>query len=275
MNDQNGTIAKVKQMVRDANNIVVLLGIGTVIESGGENIWSSRGCYRLEEKYHQSPDEMMSVEYYSARRDKFFEFYKNEIIANILEPASLYDELVILQKQGKVSKFITQNYYNLECKAGLEDVIELHGNIKHNICPHCGKKFDVEYMQKAKGVPTCDECKCAIRPGVLLFGEKILNGPMTEAVNACEKADLILVLGTNMYDNMVRFCTGDYKGERPPLVLITKEEHYTDRYADLVIHDKVCDVLPQIISKDLPEKKRIKEEDVIVKPVKQNKAAKK
>ena len=42
-------------------------------------------------------------------------------------------------------------------------------------------------------------------------------------------------------------------------VLITKEEHYTDRYADLVIHDKVCDVLPQLISKDLPEKKRVKE----------------
>lgn len=67
---------------------------------------------------------------------------------------------------------------------------------------------------------------------------------MTEAVNACEDADLILVLGTNMYDNMVKFCTGTYKGER--LVLITKEDHYTDKYADIIIHDQVADVLPQI-----------------------------
>ena len=44
---------------------------------------------------------------------------------------------------------------------------------------------------------------------------------------------------------MVKFCTGNYTGER--LVLITKEEHYTDRYADFVIHDKVSDVLPKVI----------------------------
>ena len=51
MDEQMGTIAKVKEMVDKAENIVVLLGIGTVIESGGENIWSSRECYRIEDKY--------------------------------------------------------------------------------------------------------------------------------------------------------------------------------------------------------------------------------
>ena len=79
----------------------------------------------------------------------------------------------------------------------------------------------------------------------MLFGEKIHNDLMTEAVNACEKSDMILVLGTNMYDNMVKFCTGNYKGDK--VVLITKEEHYTDRFADYVIHDKVSNVLPLII----------------------------
>ena len=68
---------------------------------------------------------------------------------------------------------------------------------------------------------------------------------MTEAVNACEEADLILVLGTNMYDNMVKFCTEDYKSDR--VVLITKEDHFTDRYADVVIHGRVSDILPQVM----------------------------
>ena len=76
MTDQTGTINRVKEMVRDSSRIVVMMGIGTVIESGGENLWSSRECYRLESIYHKSPDEMMSVGYYSARRDKFFDFYK-------------------------------------------------------------------------------------------------------------------------------------------------------------------------------------------------------
>ena len=96
MNQQSGTIERVKKMIAQSENIVVLLGIDAVIESGGENIWSSRECYRLEEKYHKSPDEMMSVEYYSARRDKFFEFYKNEIISDVLKPAPLYEDLMML-----------------------------------------------------------------------------------------------------------------------------------------------------------------------------------
>lgn len=242
---EKAVIDKVKAMINESSRIVVLLGVGTLIESGGENIWSSRECYRMEDIYHKSPDEMWSVGFYSARRDKFFEFYKNEIISKDFEPASLYSDLKRLQETGKVKRIITQNMDGLHNDAGLSDVIELHGNINNNWCPHCQKRFDLQYMRNAKSVPLCDECGTAIRPGVRLFGENIANNLMTEAVNACEDADLILVLGTNMYDNMVKFCTDTYKGER--LVLISKEEHYMDKFADYVIHEKVSDVLPQII----------------------------
>ena len=245
MADQSEIIKKVRDMIDESSRIVVMLGVGAIIESGGENIWSSRECYRIEDIYHKSPDEMMSVGYYSARRDKFFDFYKREIIGVDLKPASLYQDLKRLQKKGKILKIITQSYYDLHNEVGLTDVVELHGNVNHNHCSECGKEFTLEYIRAQKGVPLCDECKSAIRPGVLLFGETIHNDLMTEAVNACEEADLILVLGTNMYDNMVKFCTEDYKSDR--VVLITKEEHFTDRYADLVIHGKVSDVLPQVI----------------------------
>ena len=87
------TIERVKRMVDESSKIAILLGVGTFIESGGENIWSSRECYRLEEKYNKTPDEMISVEFYSARRDKFFEFYKNEILLDDLEPCSLYYDI--------------------------------------------------------------------------------------------------------------------------------------------------------------------------------------
>ena len=90
--------------------------------------------------------------------------------------------------------------WGLHYKAGLTNVVELHGNINNNYCPHCQKKFDIHYMRDAKSVPLCDECGTAIRPGIRLFGESIGNDLMTEAVNACEEADLILCLGTNMYD---------------------------------------------------------------------------
>ena len=246
MSDQSGTISRVKEMIEESARIVVMLGVGTVIESGGENLWSSRECYRIEGIYHKSPDEMMSVGYYSARRDKFFDFYKKEILGRKLEPASLYADVKRLQDSGRVLKIITQNYFNLPGRTGLKDVVELHGNIIRNHCTRCGKEFPAEYIREAKGiVPLCDKCNAPIRPGILLFGEKIHNDLMTEAVNACEEADLVLVLGTNMYDSMVKYCSANYKGDR--LVLITRDEHYTDRYADFVIHGKVSDILPLII----------------------------
>lgn len=246
MGTQDAVIERVRKMVSDASKIVALLGVGTVIESGGENIWSSRECYRVEEIYHKSPDEMMNVGFYNARKDRYFEFYKNEIINRDYEPAPLYYDLKRLEDQGKLKMVITQNYYGLHKKAGIKNVIELHGNVNNNWCPHCGKKFTLDYMRAAKAVPLCDECGSAIRPGIRLFGENIANNLMTEAVNVCEDADLILALGTNMYDNMVKFCTGNYKGGK--LILITKEEHYMDKYADYVIHDRVSDVLPKIIA---------------------------
>lgn len=243
--EQNGMLGRIKEMTAEANNIVVLLGVGALIESGGENLWSSRECYRLEDIYHKSPDEMMEVGFYSARRDKFFEFYKNEIIAKDLKPASLYYDIKKLQDAGKIKAIVTQNTDDLHNQAGLKDVIELHGNINNNKCPHCQKTFDLQYMRNAKAVPLCDECHTSIRPGILLFGESMDNQKMTEAVNACEGADLILCLGTNMYDGMVKFCTGTYTGER--LVLISPEEHYMDKYADYVVHTTVCDAMKFIV----------------------------
>lgn len=246
MAGQRAIIAKVKELIESSSSIVVLFGVGTVIESGGINLWSPNECYRIEDKYHQSPDEMMSVGFYSARRDKFFKFYKEEILSPKLTPAPLYSEIKRLQDEGKLRKVITQNYMGLHNMVGIQDVVELHGNINHNFCPHCGKEFSLEYVMNAKSVPLCDVCGTSVRPGICLFGENISNDKMTEAVNACEGADLILVLGSNMYDNMVKFCTGTYHGNR--LVLITKEEHYTDKCADYVINGHVSDILPQIIS---------------------------
>lgn len=246
VNNQDAVIARVKKMVNESSKIVIFLGIGTVIESGGENLWSSRECYRVEDIYHKSPDEMMSVGFYSARKDKFFEFYKNEILSYDIKPCSLYSDIAKLQEKGKILRIITQNTDGLHNEAGLRNVIELHGNINKNQCPHCGKQFDLNYIKNSRAVPLCDTCGTAIKPGIRLFGENINNSIMTEAVNACEEADLILALGTNMSDNMVKFCTSSYKINNR-LILITKEEHYMDKYADIVIHDNICNVLPLII----------------------------
>ncbi len=72
MGTQEAVIERVRKMVEESSKIVVLTGIGTVIESGGENIRSSRERYRVEGLYHKTPDEKMKVGLYNDRKDKFF-----------------------------------------------------------------------------------------------------------------------------------------------------------------------------------------------------------
>ena len=65
----------------------------------------------------------------------------------------------------------------------------------------------------------------------------IRNDVMTEAANACQKADALIVLGTNFYDSMVRFAINHYRGDK----------HFRDKSADIVIHEEVRDVLPKLV----------------------------
>ena len=60
------------------------------------------------------------------------------------------------------------------------------------------KKYPVEYIREAKRVPLCTECNAPIRPGVCLMGEKVDNKVITKAADEVQKADVLLVLGTNL-----------------------------------------------------------------------------
>lgn len=237
---------RAKEILASANHIVALLGVGVVMECGGLNYLNNQVIYRIEEQYHRSPDEIMSSGFYSARTERFFQYYKDEYLADQCEPNETFRALKMLDDEGRLKACITQNTHGLEKKAGIRNVIELYGSRNVNWCTKCGKRFPMEYILHSKGVPVCDECHTTIRPGIRLYGEMIRNDVMTEAANTCQEADVLIVLGTNFYDSMVRFAINHYRGDK--LVLISKHEHFRDKYADVIIHEEVKDVLPRLLS---------------------------
>ena len=103
----------------------------------------------------------------------------------------------------------------------------------------------MEYLRDYDGVPSCDACKGPIRPGIRLHGERMRNDLLTKAANACAEADVLLVLGTNLFDDMVQFAVNHYQGDK--LILVTKHNHFTDKAADIVIHEHVKEILPKIV----------------------------
>lgn len=201
------------QILRESRYTVVLSGIEMMSQSGYPLLRDGEESYDIESRYGYSFEEIFSSSFYSARKELFFRFYKDVILkAAEIPPGQGFISLKKLQDHGLVNSIITRRIAGLEERAGCTDVINLKGTVFENRCPSCGRSYSMEYMRDAKGVPLCEKCLVAIRPGVCLFGEMIDNGLMTRAAGEVEKADVLIVLGTNLNSplcgQMIQYYTG-------------------------------------------------------------------
>ncbi|MCI8550196.1 MAG: NAD-dependent deacetylase [Lachnospiraceae bacterium] len=240
-----------RQMLEESQQIMVFSGMGMIRESGISYFKDEPYAYQVEAKYGVSPEEFLSAAYYNTRPGPFYKFYKEEMLRDRSwrTPNAAHYALARLeqQKESRGGKVIvaTRSLSGLHQKAGAKNVIELYGNMYRNRCIRCGKEFTAEYLLEAPGIPHCDVCQGAIRPGILLSGERLDNGIITWVANETGKADMLLVVGTHLDSYLTRRFRHYYNGTK--LVLITDEHHPTDQEADMLIYEKVSDVLPQVI----------------------------
>ena len=225
------------QILRESRYTVVLSGIEMLSESGYPLLRDGEESYDIESRYGYSFEEIFSSSFYSARKELFFRFYKEVVLeAAKTPPGTGFVSLKKLQDYGLVNSIITRRIAGLEERAGCKDVINLKGTVFQNRCPSCGRSYPMEYMRDAKGVPLCEKCLVAIRPGVCLFGEMIDNGLMTRAAGEVEKADVLIVLGTNLNSPLCSQMIQYYTGSN--LILVSEREHYSDQRADIIIHGR-------------------------------------
>lgn len=243
-----GTMEKklnfLKKILKESKYTVVLCGSGIMSESGYHVLKSPERAYDIEQKYGVSPEEIFTSVYFNNRTAKFFDFYREEILK---KPIPVTETSYILKKmedEGMVHCIIDSNICEQIERGGCKNVIDLHGSIYRNQCPHCKQEYSMEYVRDSERIPVCEKCGRAIRPGVLLFGEMIDSQVMSEASRQIERADALILLGTTMesevYSKYIDYFEGEY------LVIIHKEEHHSDHNADLVICGNPKDVLSQL-----------------------------
>ncbi|MBR1693347.1 MAG: hypothetical protein IJ711_11335 [Lachnospiraceae bacterium] len=245
METTESKIERVKKMLYESQQVVCFIGIGAAMECGAINLFNQDEAYRIEEKYHYSPEEIYSTGFYSARTDFFYRFYHDEILSLETTPNETFHAIRQIEEWGKLRACVTSNIYNLPQKAGIYHVIELRGNIYNNYCTKCGMTYSLDYVRNAKGIPRCTRCGANVRPAIRLNGEMVRNDVMTAAANACQQADMLMILGTNFCDSSVMEILKYFQTKR--LVLISKNEHYSDKQATVAIHDEVRKVLPRIV----------------------------
>ena len=237
-------VSMLRRILEESRYTVAICGSGMMEEAGIVAMKDQSRAYDIEKKYKDSPEEIFTSAYYNARPEKFFEFYKNELLQGIPELTQSGIALAAMERAGKLQCIITANIYEQARRAGCSHVINLHGSIYKNKCLRCGKEYPMEYIRDAKGIPICEECRGIIRPEVSLYGEMVDSRLMCETTTEIERAEVLLVLGTTLksdvFGNYIRYFNGKY------LVVIHQREHYSDEKADLVIIDQPKNVLSQL-----------------------------
>lgn len=245
MQTDEKVIRYIKRKIKDSHKIVAVLGIEMLLESGGIDLDSNYEHYRLEEDYGFGMEDMFSTSFFNAKVEKFYQFYKKEILSISIHATPAHYVLLKLQKQGKLLAVINQNFHGVPRNIPLKNVIELNGNLNYNRCPRCNREFNVRQIMKMDGIPICDQCKAALRPQIRLIGERGDTKKITEAALVCEEADVLLILGKNMYNDRLEYSAAPEHEQLK--ILFSKNEMTVNKKVDFIIRDNICEFLPLIV----------------------------
>ncbi len=237
-------IDEIVKIIRDSNNIVFFGGAGVSTESGIPDFRSVDGLYNQEYKY--PPETIISHSFFEKKVEEFYRFYKNKCLKPMLnaKPNVTHQALYKLEKEGKLKAIITQNIDDLHHRAGNKNIYELHGTSFKNHCIKCGKKYTIEDILKADGVPYCS-CGGIIRPDIVLYEEQLDNNIINSSIKFISEADVLIVAGTTLVVQPAASLINYYNGNK--LILINLSNVPNEDKINYVIHDKLSKVFEKLI----------------------------
>jgi len=234
-------IEKLQRMIDESKRIIFFGGAGVSTESGIPDFRSVDGLYS--QHYRYPPEVMLSHSFYETHTAAFFDFYRAKMLYLDAKPNAAHQKLAALEQAGKLTAIITQNIDGLHQSAGSKAVFELHGSVHRNYCQRCHQLYDAEYMLKSEGVPKCS-CGGTIKPDVVLYEEGLNQQTLSGAVEAIERADMLIIGGTSLAVYPAASLVDYYSGCK--LVLINRSSTPKDKRADLLINGSIGEVLGQI-----------------------------
>lgn len=241
----NTKLEQLTQILKESNNIVFFGGAGVSTESGIPDFRSSTGLFNEKLNMTFTPEQLVSHSFYMRYPEQFFNFYKEKLIYENAKPNAGHLALTKLEEMGKLKAIVTQNIDGLHQAAGSKNVFELHGSIHRNYCTKCNSFYDLDFIIKSNGVPTCNKCGGTVKPDVVLYEEGLDESVIKGAVNAISKADTLIIGGTSLVVYPAAGLIDYFKGNN--LILINKSSTSADKKSNLVINDSIHKVLSEVI----------------------------
>lgn len=178
----------------DSGTIVILTGAGISAESGIETFRDKGGVWE-----RNNIEDVATPEAFDKDPKRVHDFYnarRRALGAPDIQPNAAHKALALLEKSLPSRVLIvTQNIDDLHERAGSQNLIHMHGELRKARCAACG---DVRDQTDDLGVQAaCSKCaeKGAMRPHVVWFGESPLEQDrIAEALDICA---LFISIGTS------------------------------------------------------------------------------
>ncbi|MBR2295761.1 MAG: NAD-dependent protein deacylase [Clostridiales bacterium] len=242
-----GDYEELNRIVKESKHIVFFGGAGVSTESGIPDFRSKDGLYNQHDVQFDryTPEYLLSINCLEDEPEVFYEFYRQKLNVDGIEPNKAHIKLAQMEKAGKLDGVITQNIDGLHQKAGSKNVQEIHGSTLRNYCKRCHRKYpaDAIFVSEER-IPKCKICGGMIRPDVTLYGESLPTEAWRESVRLIDKADCLIIGGTSLVVNPAASLAMGFRGKN--LVIINRDVTPADRMATLVFHDSISKVLDSI-----------------------------
>ncbi len=245
--DYTAQYEELNEIIKESKHIVFFGGAGVSTESGIPDFRSKDGLYNQHDVRFDAytPEYLLSINCLMDEPKVFYEFYRQKLNGEGIEPNAAHIKLAEMEKAGKLDGIITQNIDGLHQKAGSVNVQEVHGSTLRNYCARCHKKYPADYIFKSdEAVPKCKICGGLIRPDVTLYGEGLPSDAWNNSLKLVANADCLIIGGTSLVVNPAASLAYAFTGKN--LIIINRDVTSADRLAKLVFHENISTVLGKI-----------------------------
>lgn len=241
------SIQHAAELLSSARRGLALTGAGVSAESG---IPTFRGEGGLWTKY--DPVKVASISHFMADPAAYWKVSKERgSVALAARPNPAHEALARLESMGHIAAVATQNTDGLHQDSGSKRVIELHGSGRMVQCLDCGHRETRAAVQRrldAEMPPRCPSCNGTfLKPTVVLFGEPMPQTAVQEAFGLARKADVMLVVGTSLVVFPAAELPWIAARAGAAMIVINAEPTPVDKLAEVVIHGRAGEALPEIL----------------------------
>jgi NAD-dependent deacetylase len=128
----------------------------------------------------------------------------------------------------------------------------VHGSIASCACPRCGGDVALQEVRERiaaadDGVPRCTACDGPLKPNVVLFGELLSPTVLDRARELCERAELLLCVGSSLEVHPVATLPGLTRRAGGSVAIVTQGPTPLELVADVRLRGDVVSELDALL----------------------------